>query len=80
MRPYSGQEEKVYIYKYSRRHRVIENSFGILSVRLRTLKTLLNSIENIKKYILAFLINSSQLSYLPLGFFDLEDSSSNILV
>ena len=84
MRPYPGlnatEGERIYIYRHSRGHRVIENSFGILSARLRILyKPIRCSVENVGKYILACL-NPSHLSYSPLGFIDSEDSGSNILV
>jgi hypothetical protein len=93
MTPFPGPQEKdsskrIYNYRHSRARRVVENAFGIISVRFRVLrKPLLLEPERAEKVVLAccYLHNflrkgQSCSSYCPPGTFDVEDTLTGQLI
>ncbi|XP_066910825.1 putative nuclease HARBI1 [Clytia hemisphaerica] len=89
MRPFPGrfllEEERIYNYRHSRARRTIENAFGILAARWRILlRPIRAKVENVEKYTCAclalhnYLRLTSNASYTPSGFIDVESSDGTI--
>lgn len=83
-----GSQERIYNYRHARARRVVENSFGILSVVFRVLrKPMLLEPERAEKIVLGccYLHNflrkgQSSSSYCPPGTFDSEDTFTRELI
>ena len=89
LRPYPGRLlqllEMIYIDRYSRGRRVIENAFGILRARWRIFNLPIKvSGQNTEKYIMAYLrilnylCQTENYLYTPQGFFDIELADGKI--
>ncbi|XP_067123235.1 uncharacterized protein [Centruroides vittatus] len=89
MRPYPRRSafthpQKVFNYRLSRARRIVENAFGILSVRFRIFKRPLNYSEKTIERIVAaalvlhnFLLTENASIYNPPGFSDYDDDNFN---
>ena len=88
MRPYPGKHlgepECIYIYRLSRAHRIIENSFGILASRWRIFRRPIiadpNKVVLYTKATIAlhnYLRTTESSVYCPPGFIDGEDGSGD---
>ena len=90
MRPFSGKSltnktQKIFNYRLSRSHRIIEKTFGIL-VSLWTIfqRPIEGSPERVEKYTLAaialhnYLRQTDNVCYTPVGFVDSFDSIGKI--
>lgn len=93
MTPFPGTQDKgsskrIYNYRHSRARRVVENTFGIVSVVFRVLrKPMLLEPERAEKVVLAccYLHNflrkgQSSSSYCPPGTFDSEDTLTGEII
>ena len=91
MRPFSGksllnEKRKIFNYRLSRAHRIIENTFGILVARWRIFQRPIEGIpERVEKYILAtivlhnYLRQTDNACYTPAGFFDSVDNTGELV-
>lgn len=82
---YVSEEQRIYNYRHSRARRVIENAFGISSVRWRIFQTLIRgAVNNVEQYTLACLalhdyVRLTESAYYSPGFVDIEDNDGNII-
>ena len=91
MRPFSGnslinEKRKIFYYRLSRVHRIIEHTFGILVARWRIFQRPIEGTpDQVEKYVLAtialhnYLRQTDNACYTPAGFVDSVDSTSELV-